>query len=139
MPRELLGDAVALLKGRMGESCGPAGRAWCAAAPALIQDLMTEWGLSGTGEPARTGFSGIALPVTRGDRSPAVLKVSFSYEPQDRENKVLAAWDGRHAAQLLERDDSRHARLLERLHGPSLAELGDRSRRWRSPATLRPT
>lgn len=113
MPRELLGDAVALLKSRMGENCGPAGHAWCAAAPALIQDLMTEWGLSGTGEPARTGFSGIALPVTRRDRSPAVLKVSFSSEPQDRENKALAAWD------------SRHARLLEWLHGPSLAELGD--------------
>lgn len=44
---------------------------------------------------------------------------------RDLENEVLCAWDGRHAAQLLERDDQRHARLLERLGPWSLSDSGD--------------
>lgn len=54
-----------------------------------------------------------------------MLKVTLTSGVRDLENEVLASWDGHHAARLLERDDRRHARLLQRLNRPSLAELAD--------------
>lgn len=54
-----------------------------------------------------------------------MLKISRTSQTRDLENEVLARWNGRHAVRLRERDDLRHARLLQRLDGPSLADSAD--------------
>lgn len=100
-------------------------RGWCQVLPELLADLAERWQLSTTREPAWAGYEGIAVPVSRDDRRPAVLKVTFSLDHRDRENEVLNRWEGRHAAQLLERDDHCHARLLERLGDVSLLDHPD--------------
>lgn len=116
-----LTDALVALRGRVGES----GAAPCDQVPALVDDLMSLWQLSTTGELALAGYGGVCLPVVRTDATPAMLKVTLTSGVRDLENEVLASWDGHHAARLLERDDRRHARLLQRLNRPSLAELAD--------------
>lgn len=65
------------------------------------------------------------MPVTRTDRSRAMLKLTFPNESTDHESDVLAAWNGNGAVRLLERDDLAHARLLERLGNPSLFQHTD--------------
>lgn len=122
----LVAAGIAELRGRFARGgAGPAGGQWCDQLPELVARLMERWQLTGTPQPARAGYGGIAVFVTRADRTPAVLKVTFSVQTRDLENDVLAAWSGRSAAQLLERDDSHHARLLERLAGPPLSALTD--------------
>lgn len=125
MSTEPMTQAIAVLRTRVGASYGQAGRDWCNELPVLIADLVSRWGLTLTGEPARAGYGGIAVPVIRVDHGQAILKVTFSLDVRDLENEVLYAWGGRHAAQLLERDDRRHARLLERLGPLSLSDSGD--------------
>lgn len=125
MSTEPMTQAIAVLRTRVGASYGQAGRDWCNELPVLIADLVSRWGLTLTGEPARAGYGGIAVPVIRVDHGQAILKVTFSLDVRDLENEVLCAWGGRHAAQLLERDDRRHARLLERLGPLSLSDSGD--------------
>lgn len=125
MLSESLAEAVALLRRRVGAAWASEGEAWFDGLPTLIGGLIHQWGLTTTNEPARAGFSGIALPVQRSDQSPAVLKVSLSIEPRDDQNEVLSAWNGRHAARLLERDDDQHARLLERLSSRALIHVRD--------------
>lgn len=117
--------AIELLTERAWESARAEMRAWCRALPDILADLAGQWQLNGTGEPAWAGYEGIAVPVTRDDHTPAVLKISFSLTRRDRENEVLARWQGRHAVRLLERDDDRHARLLERLDDSSLLDHPD--------------
>jgi streptomycin 6-kinase len=116
---------VAALHDRIGTGAGPAGREWCTQLPVQIVELMERWDLTFTGESARAGFGGIAAFVTRTDGTPSVLKVTFSREARDLENELLATWNGRHSARLLERDDPGHARLLQRLDEPPLSALPD--------------
>lgn len=114
---------MALLRERIGAD--EAARDWCDRLPELIMNLMERWSLASTDEPARAGYGGIAVFVTRQDHTPAVLKVTFAVETRDQENEVLAAWAGHRAVRLLERDDGQHARLLERLAEPRLDALAN--------------
>ena len=118
-------EVPATLRQGIEQAFGSAGQEWCDGLPALVADLMSEWGLTRTAEEPRSGFGGVAVPLTRTDRSGAILKVTFSSKTRDDENEVLAAWAGRRAVRLLERDDTRHARLLERLGDESLFDLAD--------------
>lgn len=80
---------------------------------------MSRWHLAADGAPVRTASSYL-VPVTH-DGSPAMLKVTS--DPDERRgNHLMARWDGRGAAAVLEHD--RDALLLERsVSGRTLADL----------------
>lgn len=66
------------------------------------------------------GQVGVIVPVRD-----AVLKVSFPHPGNVHEPDAFAAWGGRGAVRLYERDDERFAMLLERVQPSTLAELAD--------------
>ncbi|GAA1557720.1 aminoglycoside phosphotransferase family protein [Kribbella hippodromi] len=94
---------------------GAAGTAWLAALPSIVDDLLTRWKCERAGEVMH-GEVGVVVPV-RG----AVLKVSFPHPGNVHEPDAFAAWDGRGAVHLYERDDTHYAMLLERTHPTTLA------------------
>lgn len=71
------------------------------------------------------GFVGIVAPVRRRDRSAAVIKVSFPHPGNVHEPDAFAAWQGRGAVHLCERDDAAFAMLLERAGPGTLADVAD--------------
>jgi streptomycin 6-kinase len=95
-------------------SHGEAGRAWIDRLPAAIDTCLERWSLVQDG-PVLHGHVGIVLLVARADGAPAVLKLSWLDEASRWEPHALAAWDGRGAVRLLDRDDAAGALLLERL------------------------
>jgi len=89
----------------------------------LVADLSARWDLE-VGEPFADGTEAFVAPVTRGDGTPAVLKVVV---PRDadavrHEATVLRLAGGDGCARLLDADPDVGALLLERL-GPSMADL----------------
>jgi streptomycin 6-kinase len=103
---------------------GAVGQAWLDTLPELSERLMKQWELTLSGA-AMTGAVGVALPVVRADGTDAVLKISFPHPGNIPEPNALAAWAGRGAVKLYERDDEVFAMLLERVGGGSLHELPD--------------
>ncbi|MER5434266.1 aminoglycoside phosphotransferase family protein [Streptomyces sp. NPDC002588] len=97
---------------------------WLAGLPSLVAELTDRWGCSADGD-VRHGGVGIVVPVRRRDGAPAVVKVSFPHPGNVHEPDAFAAWGGRGAVRLHERDDARYAMLLERAYGDSLAEVAD--------------
>jgi streptomycin 6-kinase len=93
---------------------GEAGRAWIDALPDVVAAYLDRWSLRAEG-PVWHGMVGVALPVQRVDGRAAVLKVSWLDDDSRGEPHALAAWAGRGAVMLLERDDAVGAMLLERL------------------------
>lgn len=93
---------------------GDGGQLWIDAVPELAMRYLDEWSCTPAG-PFTHGFVGVVLPVRRADGTDAVLKLSFPHQRNVAEPVVLAAWAGRGAVRLLERDDDRFAMLLERL------------------------
>jgi streptomycin 6-kinase len=91
---------------------GAPGRAWLDSLPGLIRHFCHEWALTVDG-PARHGYVGIVLPVTRADDT-AVLKLSWQDEETFDESLALSTWDGQGSVLLLESDPS-GVMLLERL------------------------
>jgi streptomycin 6-kinase len=105
-------------------SHGEAGRAWIDRLPAAIDTCLERWSLVQDG-PVLYGYVGIVLLVARADGGPAVLKLSWLDEASRWEPHALAAWNGRGAVRLLDRDDAAGALLLERLDADrSVRELG---------------
>jgi streptomycin 6-kinase len=102
---------------------GEAGAAWLAELPGITGDLLGRWGCVPDGEVMHGGV-GLIVPVRR-DEEPAVLKVSFPHPGNVHEPDAYAAWGGRGAVLLYERDDERFAMLLERARPSTLAELED--------------
>ena len=98
---------------------GEAGAAWLAELPEIIEDLLAQWECSIDGEIGH-GQVGVIVPVEG-----AVVKVSFPHPGNVHEPDAFAAWDGRGAVKLYERDDERFAMLLERVQDSRLAELDD--------------
>jgi streptomycin 6-kinase len=98
---------------------GAAGAAWLAELPGIIEDLLSTWGCTIDGDVAH-GQVGVVVPVRD-----AVLKVSFPHPGNVHEPDAFAAWDGRGAVRLYERDDARYAMLLERVHSSTLWEHTD--------------
>jgi streptomycin 6-kinase len=122
---------------------GDAGRAWIEGLPAVLESHLERWGLTPDG-PAMHGYVGMVLPVRRGDGSRAGLKVSWLDAERCWEAVALAAWDGRGAVRLLERDDAAGVLLLEWLDPDrsvagldrltAAAVVGELCRRLEAPA-----
>lgn len=68
---------------------------------------------------------GVIVPVRWRGGATAVVKVSFPHSGNIHEPDAFAAWGGRGAVLLHERDDERYAMLLERVHTSTLAEVED--------------
>jgi streptomycin 6-kinase len=103
---------------------GEAGAAWLAELPAIVDELLERWGCVPDGAVMHGGV-GVVVPVRRRAEGPAVLKVSFPHPGNVHEPDGFAAWGGRGAVLLYERDDARFAMLLERVRTTTLAELED--------------
>ena len=103
---------------------GADGERWIAALPGLVKELLERWSCAPTG-PVMHGRVGIVVPVRRRDVSSAVLKVSFPHPGNVHEPTAFAAWAGRGAVLLFERDDARFAMLLEQVERRTLVDLDD--------------
>ena len=102
-------------------SC-PEGRSWLASLGTLVGECARTWELD-VGPPFADAFASLALPVTRADGTPAVLKVQFPDADSEHEAPALERWDGAGAVRLLAWDAGRRALLLERCEpGTSLAD-----------------
>jgi len=100
---------------------GDAGAAWLAKLPGIVEDLLSRWDCTVDGEVMHGGV-GVIMPV-QSAAGPAVLKVSFPHPGNVHEPDAFAAWGGRGAVLLYERDD--FAMLLERAHPSTLAESSE--------------
>ncbi|EWM16740.1 aminoglycoside phosphotransferase family protein [Kutzneria sp. 744] len=105
---------------------GEAGRSWLRSLPAIVDELLQRWSCVPAGS-IKHGAVGIVLPVRRGDLA-AVIKVSFPHPGNVDQPAAFAAWRGRGAVRLHERDDARFAMLLERAGPGTLAEVADDDR-----------
>jgi len=103
----------------------PGGDDWLARVPAIVRACADAWDLR-LGEPYNGGKVGLALRVELADGSPAVLKVNFPGPATEHEATALALWRGTGAVHLLERDDERHALLVECCDpGSQLSDVAD--------------
>jgi len=103
---------------------GEPGAAWLAELPGIVDDLLELWGCVPDGAIMHGGV-GLIVPVRRQAEDAAVLKVSFPHPGNVHEPDAFAAWCGRGAVLLHERDDERFAMLLERARTSTLAEVED--------------
>ncbi|MDI3387720.1 aminoglycoside phosphotransferase family protein [Streptomyces sp. B-S-A8] len=103
---------------------GEPGAVWLGRLPGVVSALLEQWGCAPDGA-VRHGGVGVVVPVRARDGSAAVLKVSFPHPGNVHEPDAFAAWRGRGAVRLYERDDDRFAMLLERVRTATLAEVED--------------
>ncbi|WP_078911717.1 aminoglycoside phosphotransferase family protein [Streptomyces sp. NRRL WC-3742] len=103
---------------------GESGAVWLAELPKIVAELLGRWGCVPDGEVMHGGV-GVIIPVRRRAGGTAVLKVSFPHPGNVHEPDAFAAWGGRGAVLLLERDDERFAMLLERARTSTLSEVED--------------
>lgn len=89
------------------------GRAWLERLPRLVAECADAWDLD-LGEPFAYAMASLAMPATRSDGEPVVLKVQFPDREGTHEADALERYDGDGAVRLLARDDERWAMLLER-------------------------
>ncbi|MEU1086375.1 aminoglycoside phosphotransferase family protein [Streptomyces sp. NPDC005892] len=102
---------------------GARGRTWLEGLPGLVGQLFDRWNCVPDGRITHGGV-GVVVPVRRPEGT-AVIKVSFPHPGNVHEPDGLAAWGGRGAVLLHERDDERFAMLLERVGTSTLAESED--------------
>jgi streptomycin 6-kinase len=103
---------------------GARGREWVDGLPGLVDELLERWGCT-PDAPVRHGQVGVVVPVRYEGGLPAALKVSFPHPGNVHEPDAFAAWGGRGAVVLHERDDARFAMLLERAGHESLVDVPD--------------
>jgi streptomycin 6-kinase len=103
---------------------GERGAVWLAELPGIVDELLGRWGCVPDGEVMHGGV-GVIVPVRWRAEGTAVLKVSFPHPGNVHEPDAFAAWRGRGAVLLHERDDGRFAMLLERVRTSTLAEVED--------------
>ncbi|MGW0769978.1 aminoglycoside phosphotransferase family protein [Streptomyces sp. NPDC002676] len=103
---------------------GEPGSVWLAELPGIVEELLGSWGCVPDG-PVMHGGVGVIVPVRSRDDVAAVVKVSFPHPGNVHEPDAFAAWGGRGAVLLHERDDERFAMLLERVGTSTLAEVED--------------
>ncbi len=106
------------------ERDGDAGVKWLAELPRIVDELLGRWGCVPDGEVMHGGV-GVIVPVQRRAEGTAVLKVSFPHPGNVHEPDAFAAWGGRGAVVLYERDDEQFAMLPERIQASTLAEIDD--------------
>lgn len=97
------------------------GKAWLAALPDLLSELVRAWGLE-LGTPFEKAQVSYVAPATRGAER-VVLKIQWPHEECAYEADALGTWDGDGAVRLIANDKKRHALLLEHCR-PGTA-LGD--------------
>jgi streptomycin 6-kinase len=88
------------------------GRAWLAALPGRVADILDRWELRPDGS-VDSGMASLVLPVVRADGTPAVLKLQPVTEDNAAAPIGLRTWDGDGVVRLLA--DEPGAMLLERL------------------------
>ncbi|CAM2852523.1 aminoglycoside phosphotransferase family protein [Prescottella defluvii] len=93
---------------------GAAGRAFVAALPELVDELLERWELRPDG-PAMHGQTALVLPVRSRDGGESVLKLQVVDDESVGEPAALRVWNGDGAVRLLEHDPATGAMLLERL------------------------
>lgn len=103
---------------------GERGAAWLSTLPDVVGDLLARWDCRVDGAVTH-GAVGVIVPVRYADSEPAVVKVSYPHPGNVHEPDAYAAWQGRGAVRLYERDDERFAMLLERASPVPLATIGD--------------
>lgn len=103
---------------------GESGAAWLADLPGIVEDLLERWKCVPDGNVTHGGV-GLIVPVQRAPEGDAVLKVSFPHPGNVHEPDAFAAWAGRGAVLLHERDDEQFAMLIERARMSTLAEVED--------------
>lgn len=103
---------------------GPTAKEWLTSLPGIVAELLQRWSCT-PAAPLTHGQVGVILPVHRADGLPAVVKVSFPHPGNVHEPDAFAAWAGRGAVRMYERDDARFAMLLERGGPETLADLDD--------------
>jgi len=101
---------------------GERGAAWLARLPQVVDEMLERWSCRPDGSVLHGGV-GLIVPVRAAASGPAVLKVSFPHPGNVHEPDAFAAWDGRAAVRLYERDDERFAMLLERAQADTLLEV----------------
>ncbi|MGW0962023.1 aminoglycoside phosphotransferase family protein [Streptomyces gelaticus] len=101
---------------------GEPGAAWLAELPRIVGELLGRWECAPDGEVVHGGV-GLIVPVRRPAEGAAVVKVSFPHPGNVHEPDAFAAWGGRGAVLLHERDDEHFAMLLERVGSSTLAEV----------------
>lgn len=89
------------------------GRAWLARLPELVRGCADRWQLT-LGHPFDGAQASLAMPATRADGAPVVVKVQFPHRECEHEAAALRRWNGRGAVRLLDHDPERWALLLER-------------------------
>ncbi|MEU5220606.1 aminoglycoside phosphotransferase family protein [Streptomyces sp. NPDC020807] len=119
----MIGTPEAFARATIGRE-GGRGAAWIAELPSIVGELLGTWKCDRDGEVLHGGV-GVIVPVRREDGTAAVLKVSFPHPGNVHEPDAFAAWGGRGAVLLHERDDARFAMLLERASAGTLADLSD--------------
>jgi len=103
---------------------GAPGAAWLAGLPAVVEELLGRWDCVPDGAVMHGGV-GVIVPVRRAAGGRAVLKVSFPHPGNVHEPDAFAAWGGRGAVLLHQRDDASFAMLLERVRPSALAGVED--------------
>jgi streptomycin 6-kinase len=103
---------------------GEPGATWLSELPTIVEELLGQWECVPDGHVMHGGV-GVIVPVRRQTEAAAVLKVSFPHPGNVHEPDAFAAWGGRGAVLLHERDDERFAMLLERALPSTLAEAED--------------
>lgn len=103
---------------------GEPGAVWLAELPRIVDELLGRWECVPDGEVMHGGV-GVIVPVRRRAEGTAALKVSFPHPGNVHEPDAFAAWGGRGAVLLHERDEERFAMLLERAQASTLAEVED--------------
>jgi streptomycin 6-kinase len=88
-------------------------REWLRDLPQLVAAVEREWDIE-AGTPYDDGSTSWTAPVTRGDGSPAVLKVNWPHHKTREEIDALECWDGDGAVAVYRSDRSRWALLIER-------------------------
>lgn len=89
------------------------GRAWLRKLPTRVQDCADLWALQ-LEPPYAESYVSLVLPVTRADKTPAVLKLQFPHSESEHEAEALRLWKGCGAVQLLAWEPKFHALLIEK-------------------------
>ncbi|RST23191.1 APH(6)-I family aminoglycoside O-phosphotransferase [Streptomyces sp. WAC04770] len=126
-------DALAASLTRNG---GGEERAWIAALPALVAQLLGRWELERDGGVA-SGEASLVVPVRRADGNRAALKLQMPREETTAALTGLRAWNGNGVVRLLDHDPASSAMLLERLDATrTLASVEDDDAAMRTLAGL---
>jgi streptomycin 6-kinase len=100
------------------------GRAWLRDLPARIKACTDLWALRP--EPPYTeSYVSFVLPVTRADKTSAVLKLQFPHSESEHEAEALRCWNGQGTVQLFAYEPKYHALLIEKCEpGNPLSGVG---------------